>query len=108
MLDNHEDCAVLREGATIGTYDRWQDVPATLFGEFPSAGSFIDDAGLNFYCPALMRWELFYGEPYDRASPAKELVRRFNVLRWTRPSQQATFERYRQYLRMRLERSWQK
>ena len=49
MLDNYEPDEILREGAHIGAYARWQDVPPELLAAFPSAVWFLDDAGLNFY-----------------------------------------------------------
>src|SRR5262245_481664 len=60
MRDNYETDEILREGARIGVYERWQDVPPELLAAFPSAAWFLDDAGLNFYWPALMTWELLY------------------------------------------------
>src|SRR6476660_674163 len=53
MLDNREPDEIPREGSHIGSYERWQDVPPELLAAFPSAAGFLDDAGLNFYWPAL-------------------------------------------------------
>jgi uncharacterized protein DUF6714 len=100
MLDNHEPEDVLREGAHIGAYDRWQDVPPELLAAFPSAAGFIDDAGANFYWPALMTWELLYGPTYETgfATPAERVEEWSERLRPQTEEQSQVFIEYKQYI----------
>lgn len=100
MLDNHETEDVLREGARIGAYERWQDVPPVLLAAFPSAVGFIDDAGANFYWPALMVWELLYGPMYDAgyATPAERLEQWSERLHPQTEEQSQAFAAYKQYI----------
>ena len=100
MLDNHEPDEILREGARIGDYHRWQDVPPELLAAFPSAAGFIDDAGANFYWPALMVWELLYGPTYEAglATPADRLPERSERLRPQTEEQSQVFTAYKQYI----------
>ncbi len=98
MLDNHEPDEILREGAYIGDYDRWQDVPPELLAAFPSAATFIDDAGANFYWPALMAWELLYGPTYEWASPADWLEDWSERLLPQTEEQSQVFAAYKQYI----------
>ena len=100
MLDNHEPDEILREGAQIGDYDRWQDVPPELLAAFPSAAGFIDDAGANFYWPALMVWELLYGPTYEAgfATPAEMLPEWSERLRPQTEEQSQVFAAYKQYI----------
>lgn len=98
MRDNHEPEEILREGAHIGAYERWQDVPPELIAAFPSAVSFLDDAGLNFYWPALMTWELLYGPTYEWASPAEKLPEWSERLRPQTDEQSQVFEAYKDYI----------
>ncbi len=101
MLDNYEPDEILREGAHIGAYDRWQDVPPQLLAAFPSAASFIDDPGANFYWPALMVWELLYGWDYGWASPADWLEGWSERLRPMTEEQSHVFTEFKQYIRDR-------
>lgn len=101
MLDNREPDDVVKAGAQIGNYTRWQDVPPTLIAELPSAVGYLDDAGLNFYWPALMVWELRYGPTYEPGSPAERLDAWSSRLRPQTPEQARVFEEYRQYIRER-------
>jgi len=100
MLDDHEPDEILREGARIGSYERWQDVPPGLLAAFPSAAGFIDDAGANFYWPALMVWELLYGPTYEAglATPADRLPEWSERLRPQTQEQLRVFEAYKQYI----------
>lgn len=98
MRDNHEPDEILREGAHIGVYDRWQDVPAELLAAFPSAVWFLDDAGLNYYWPALMVWEIQYGETYEWASPAEKLLTWSDRLHPQTEEQSQVFSAYEQYI----------
>ena len=101
MRDNHESPEMIAEGGTLDRYGRWQDVPATLLGGFPSAGGYLDDEGLAFYMPALMRWEIRYGKYYPMGSPADVLdsKRRDDPHFFDRFSdlQRELFEQYRTY-----------
>ncbi len=100
MLDNHEPDDILREGARIGDYHRWQDVPPELLAAFPTAPWFLDDAGLNFYWPALMAWELLYGPTYEAglATPAEMLPEWWKRLRPQTQEQSQVFTAYKQYI----------
>lgn len=100
MLDNREPDEMLREGARIGSYERWQDVPPELLAAFPSAAGFIDDAGANFYWPALMAWELLYGPNYEAgfASPAERLPEWAQRLRPKTEEQSRVFAEYLAYV----------
>jgi hypothetical protein len=104
MLDNHEPDDILREGAHIGAYNRWQDVPPELLAAFPSAAGFIDDAGANFYWPALMVWELLYGPTYESATPADRLEDWSDRLRPKTEEQSQAFAEYKQYISDRWRR----
>ncbi len=101
MLDNHETDEILREGAHIGVYERWQDVPLELLAGFPSAVWFLDDAGLNFYWPALMAWELQYGPSCEWASPAEKLLEWSERLRPETEEQSRVFTAYKEYVNSR-------
>jgi len=100
MLDNYEPDEILREGAHIGAYERWQDVPPELLAAFPSVAGFIDDAGANFYWPALMVWELLYGPTYEAglATPAERLEDWSERLRPQTEEQSQVFTEYKQYI----------
>ena len=98
MLDNREADEILREGALIESYARWQDVPPELLAAFPSASSFLDDAGFNFYWPALMVWELLYGRTYELGSPADRLEHWPSRLRPLKEQQAEVFSAYMQYI----------
>lgn len=98
MLDNHEPDEILREGAHIGAYDRWQDVPPELLAAFPSAAGFVDDAGANFYWPALMVWELLYGPTYKWRSPEEYLEGWSERLRPQTEEQSQVFAAYKKYI----------
>jgi hypothetical protein len=100
MLDNHEAAEILRAGARIGDCDRWQDVPPELLAAFPSAAWFLDDAGLNFYWPALMVWELLDGPTYEAgfATPADWLPEWSERLRPQTEEQWQVFTAYKQYI----------
>ena len=101
MLDNHEPDDVLQKGARIGAYERWQEVPPELLAAFPSAVWFLDDAGLNFYWPALMAWELQYGPTYGWGSPADWLMEWSDRLHPRTEEQSRVFAEYQQYIRDR-------
>ena len=100
MLDNQEPEEILRGGAHIGDYDRWQDVPPQVLAAFPSAAGFIDDAGADFYWPALMAWDLLYGPTYQAglATPADRLPEWSEGLRPQTQEQSQVFEAYKQYI----------
>jgi len=100
MCDNHETDEILRDGASIGAYERWQDVPPEMLAAFPSAAGFIDDAGVNFYWPALMVWELLYGPTYRAglATPAERLPAWSERLRPQTEEQSQVFAVYKEYI----------
>jgi hypothetical protein len=68
MLDNHEPDDVFQQGATIGRYERWQEIPDGLFATYPSAVHFIDELGLRFHLPAILRWVLRWGHHWPYGS----------------------------------------
>ena len=101
MLDNYEPEEIVREGARIGAYERWQDVPPALLAAYPSAARYLDDAGLNFYWPALMAWELQYGPTYGWATPGEMLPEWSERLRPQTEEQSQVFTAYKQYISSR-------
>lgn len=106
MLDNYEPKEIVREGAHIAAYERWQDVPPELFATFQCAVWFLDDGGLNFYWPALMVWELQYGLTYEWTSPAEQLPEWSGRLRPRTEEQSQVFADYKKYISDRDQSTW--